>query len=598
MNDPGAGAKTIDPAASAGHATHVVFNQSDELIDLNLYAGDAALREAHAAMSPGLSPKKLAEGQAELAALGSELGSAQVMELGKQANLHPPLLHTHDRFGRRIDEVEFHPAWHTLMAELIRHGTHCEPWVHPGAGQQVKRAARYLMFAQVENGTQCPVTMTYAAMPVIDRHAGLAADWLPKLASREYDPHSRPVDAKVGALIGMGLTEKQGGSDVRSNTSFAVAQGRDAIGDCYRITGHKWFLSAPMCDAFLVLAQTERGTPAGLSCFFMPRFRPDGTRNAIEIQRLKDKLGNRSNASSEVEFRDALAWRVGEVGRGVPTVLEMGNLTRLDCAIGTAGMMRRAVAVAVHHASRRAAFGRTLIDQPLMTNVLADLALESEAATWLALRLARALDDAAGRPGRGREPGRGAGEGREARDPLASALLRVGTPLAKYWVCKRGVALGFEAMEVLGGNGYTEDAPLARIYRELPVNSIWEGSGNVMCLDVLRALEKSPECRAAIEAELLGAAGANRHFDAFVSRLAARLSAPVDEADARSLTEALALALQGSLLVRHAPAAVSDAYCASRLAERAGQWGQTFGTLPAGCDLRAIVERAFSYHSA
>ena len=580
MNKSATRAATDDSTTATSHATHEVFNQVGELVDVNLYASDAALRDAHAAFSEGVPAQRLADTQAELAALGAELGTAQVLELGKVANAHPPVLHTHDRFGHRIDEVEFHPAWHALMGELIRHGTHCEPWAAPGPGQQVKRAAKYLMFAQVENGTQCPVTMTYAAVPLLARQPGLAAIWRSKLLSREYDPHSRPVESKSGALIGMGLTEKQGGSDVRANTSFAVPEGSDAIGERFRITGHKWFLSAPTCDGFLMLAQTERESSAGLSCFFMPRFRPDGTRNAIRIQRLKDKLGNKSNASSEVEFRDATAWRVGELGRGVPTVLEMGNLTRLDCAIGTAGMMRRAVALAVHHASARRAFGRALIDQPLMANLLADLAIESEAATWLALRLARALDE-------------------RDTDPLAEALVRVGTPLAKYWVCKRGVALGFEAMEVLGGNGYTEDAPMARIYRELPVNSIWEGSGNVMCLDVLRALARSPECRDALLAELGAAQGANRDYAAFVARLSARLAPAsgamaIEEADARSLTEAIARALQDALLLRHAPVAVSDAFCASRLAADPGQWGQTFGTLPSGCDLAAILERVAS----
>ncbi len=546
--------------------THEVFNQSTPLQDIDLYASDCALQDSVRREGGGAAADALC-------ALGRQLGAAQTLELGRLANEYPPVLKTYDRFGHRIDEIEFHPAWHRMMSMLIGEGVHATPWATPGAGAQVARAARYLMFAQVENGSQCPTTMTYAVAPLLAQQPELAASWLPKLLSHEYDPSSAPLAAKRGVLMGMGMTEKQGGSDVRANTTLAVADGKGEWGDQYRITGHKWFMSAPMCDAFLVLAQTDLDDAAGLSCFFLPRWLPDGTRNAMYIERLKDKLGNRSNASGEVEFRHAVAYRVGAIGRGVPTILEMGNLTRLDCAIGTSGIMRWALANAIHHASQRSAFRRPLVEQPLMRNVLADMALESEAATALSLRLARALDERAG-------------------DPAAEALVRVGTPLAKFWVCKRGVWLGFEAMEVLGGNGYTEEAPMARMYRELPVNSIWEGSGNIMCLDVLRALAR-PGCREALTAELSTALGANRNYDAFVQRLARTLPTIAAEPSlARRLVEDLARAWQAALLVRGAPSAVSDAFCASRLDTGGGAGHQTFGALPAGVDLQAIVERA------
>jgi putative acyl-CoA dehydrogenase len=405
-----------------------------------------------------------------------------------------------------------------------------------------------------------------AAVPAVAR------DWLPRLLSRVYDPASRPVGGKQGALMGMGMTEKQGGSDVRTNTTYAEPDGPGDWGERYLITGHKWFYSAPQCDAHLVLAQTDRGSPAGLSCFFMPRWRADGTRNAIRVQRLKDKVGNRSNASSEVEFDAAEAYLVGEIGRGVPTILEMGTHTRLDCAIASAGIMRAVLAHALHHARERAAFGRRLAGQPLMQGVLADLALESEAAMRLALRLARAFD------------------GRQAHDEHEALLLRVLTPAAKYWICKRLPAVAAEAMEVMGGNGYVEEAPFARFYREAPVNSIWEGSGNVMCLDVLRALGRVPAVRDALVAELAAARGGNRYYDAFVAALLEDLAGSgSDEARARSVTERIALATQGALMLRGAPTAVAEAFCAARLS---GAAGLTFGTLPAGIDVATLTERA------
>ena len=473
------------------------------------------------------------------------------------------MLHAFDRFGRRRDEVEFHPAWHRLMGLVIAEGLHAAPWSEPKSGAQVARAAGVILHAQVENGTQCPTTMTYASVPVLRRESGLARTWLPKILSRRYDARFRPLGEKAGALVGMGMTEKQGGSDLRGNTTEARPEG---AGAAYRITGHKWFLSAPMCDAFLVLAQA----PGGLTCFFMPRWTPDGALNAIRIQRLKDKLGNRSNASCEVEFEEAFALPLGEEGRGVPTILEMGSYTRLDCALASAGMMRRATAQALHHAAHRTAFQRRLIDQPLMRAVLGDLVLESEAATVVALRLARAFD---------------AGE-----DETDFALRRVLTPAAKYWICKRGPTLAAEAMEVLGGNGYVEESVLPRIYREMPVNSIWEGSGNVMCLDVLRALERTPAAAEALMAELDAARGGDRRLDEFARGLAAELSDPGGlDARARRLAEMIVLALQGALLVRHGPAAVADAFCATRLSE---DRGGAFGSLSASADLSAILERA------
>jgi putative acyl-CoA dehydrogenase len=558
-------ALNLDQAGAFMRQTHDVVNQGTVLQDLNLFETDHALVEhcrAHGA-HPFVE---------SLRALGDDLGRADTLELGRLANEYPPRLHTHDRFGRRTDRIEFHPAWHALMTRLIEAGTHSQPWADPGPGAQVARAARYLMFAQVENGTQCPVTMTYAAVPVIARHAALARDWLPVLLSRHYDPSAGPVHTKRGALVGMGMTEKQGGSDVRANSTRAEPAGEGQWGARFMLTGHKWFFSAPMCDAFLVLAQEGDGDGRSPSCFFMPRWLDDGRPNAITIQRLKDKLGNRSNASSEVELDRAMAYRIGEPGRGIATILEMGNLTRLDCALGTAGMMRWALANALHHARLRHAFGRALVEQPLMRNVLADLAIESEAATALSLRLARALD--------------------QRDDPSCAALLRLGTPLAKYWICKRGPGFAAEAMEVLGGNGYTEEAPMARLYREMPVNSIWEGSGNVICLDVLRVLGRHADSVDALRTELAAARGADRRFDRAFAQLDAMLTqSGEDPAQARRLSERLACAWQAALLLQHAPAAVADAWCASRLGESA-HTGFSFGTLPASVDTRAIIARA------
>ena len=531
-------------------------NQPPPFEGRNLYLADRALQDAASREGAPWAHERLG-------AWGELLGRPETFALAARANRYPPELRTHDRFGERIDEVAFDPAWHDLMCLAMREGEHCTPWLEPRDGAQVARAVAYLLHAQVENGTQCPLTMTYAAVPVLRRHAAglasLADVWLPRILAREYDPRSLPVAAKTSALIGMGMTERQGGSDVRANLTRAE---RSADGS-YRLTGHKWFFSAPMCDAHLVLAQTV----AGLSCFLLPRMLPDGTRNAVRIVRLKDKLGNRSNASSEVEFDGAHAWLLGEEGRGVPVIIEMVQHTRLDCAIGSAGLVRGASAQALHHATHRRAFGRRLVEQPLMQNVLADLILEAEASTALALRLARAFE--AGAP--------------ESERSLA----RLATPAIKYWVCKRAATVVAEAMEVLGGNGYVEESPLPRFYREAPLNSIWEGSGNVMCLDVLRAARRESAAIDSLVAEMALARGADARLDRHAATLAAALRQPETlERDARRIAGAIAVGLAAALLVRHAPAAVGDAYCASRL--DSGYEG-ALGTLPASVDIPAIV---------
>ncbi len=545
--------------------THTVTNQPPPLENFNLFNTDHALREA-------VKREGADWAQQELSLLGAELGRAETLKLGVLANQFPPQLKTHDRFGNRRDEVEFHPAWHELMTLMVSHGVHAQPWAEPRIGAHVARAAAYVMHAQVENGTQCPLTMTYAVYPVLKKQAvnspWIKNAWLPKIVSIKYDPHFLPIEQKTGALIGMGMTEKQGGSDVRANTTRAALIAGSSSE--YRITGHKWFFSAPMCDGFLVLAQTANG----LSCFFMPRFTPDGSLNSIRIQRLKDKLGNKSNASSEVEFFDAYALLLGEEGRGIPTILEMGTYTRLDCAIGTVGMMRMAVAQATHHAQHRMAFGKKLSQQPLMQNVLADLALESEAATALVMRLARAFD--------------------KQDDENESALRRLLTPAVKYWVCKRGPMLAAEAMEVLGGNGYVEENAMPRIYREMPLNSIWEGSGNVMCLDVLRAAGKTPMALQLAFDEMTLAKGANAKLDEYIVQLKNEFADEThQELRARRLTEMLCLALQASLLVRFAPTFVAEAFCASRLGQH---FAGAFGGLLPSYDFAAIIARAAPTH--
>ncbi len=536
-------------------------NQPPRYANRNFYRDDLALAEAVARYGAAWAHPALLD-------WGERMGSDTLAELGDAANRNPPQLRAIDPGGERIDAVDFHPAWHELMRIAAAAGEHCAPWDQTRQGAQVARAAMYLMHAQVENGTQCPLTMTYASVPALRRAdcdvPALESTWLPKIVARDYDRRELPASDKRALLIGMGMTERQGGSDVRSNVTRAE---RDGAGG-YRVSGHKWFFSAPQCDAHLILAQATDG----LTCFLLPRLRPDGARNAIRIARLKDKLGNRSNASSEVEFDGALAWRVGAEGRGIVTILEMVQHTRLDCVIGSAGLMRACTARALHHAAHRVAFGRVLAEQPLMRAVLADLALESEAATALALRLARAFEADAERSDQ--------------------ALARLATPAAKYWVCKRAAAHCEEAIEVLGGNGYVEENTLARFYREAPLNSIWEGSGNVMALDVLRALAREADSADALAAELAAARGADRRYDAFVAALEADLrGAQSDASNARSLTQRIALALGASLLIRHAPPFVGDAFCASRLAS-SSFGGAAFGALASGLDSEAIIARA------
>jgi putative acyl-CoA dehydrogenase len=500
----------------------------------------------------------------EVHELGRRAGSAQAQEWGRLAEKNIPVLHTHDRYGNRIDEVEFDPAWHQLMTVAVEAGIHATPWADDRAGAHVARAAKEFVWTATDPGHICPISMTYAVVPALRANADLAATYEPLLTSTSYDFGLRSPATKGGLIAGMSMTEKQGGSDVRANTTTATP----SADGTYSLVGHKWFTSAPMSDFFLTLAQA----PGGLSCFFVPRVLGDGSRNAIRLQRLKSKLGNRSNASAEIEYDGAIGWLVGEEGRGVPTIIEMVNMTRLDCTIGSAAGMRIATMQAVHHARHRSAFGKLLVDQPLMGNVLADLAVEAEAATYAAMRLAGATD----RVARG--------------DEQEAAVRRVALAVSKYWVCKRAPAHAAEALECLGGNGYVEESGMPRLYRESPLMSIWEGSGNVAALDTLRAMARQPESLDAFFDEVELAAGADSRLDDAVGRVRKELTDVADiEYRARHLVEQLALVFQGSLLVRHAPSAVADAFCASRLG---GDWGIAFGTLPVGVDTATIVERA------
>ncbi len=534
--------------------THVVDNQPPPLENHNVYASDRALVEAFEREAP-------AAPQNELLALGELAGRAETIALGFDANEHPPELRTHDRFGHRIDEIRFHPAWHQLMRYATEHGLHAAPWRDHAPYAHVRRAAKFFVWSQVESGHGCPISMTYSAIPAISLEPQTAATWVPRFAERSYDPRLLPIASKESALCGMGMTEKQGGSDVRANTTRAVPLHARGPGREYLLSGHKWFCSAPMCDAFLMLAQAA----AGISCFFVPRVLDDGTRNAFAIQRLKNKLGNRSNASSEIELEGTHAWLIGEEGRGIQTIVEMVNYTRLDCIIGSAGLLRAALSQAIHHCSYRKTFGSALIDRPLMQNVLADIALESEAATALFMRIARTIDDD------------------------AAPLKRIGTALGKYYVCKRTPLIVGEALECLGGNGYVEESILPRLYREAPLNSIWEGSGNINALDVLRIIAKQPESLEALRADIAPVLGEPR-----VAAEAASLERDLRdreslETQARSIAERMALLWQAALLVSHAPNFVADAFVASRLGNRSGH---TIGTLPRTAQLQAIVERA------
>ena len=537
-------------------STHEVTNQVPPLV-----GHDVA---AYAPLLESLDREGAGWATDDVHTIGRRAGSAEAQEWGLLAEKNPPVLHTHDRYGHRIDEVEFDPAWHQLMTVAVEAGMHAAPWADQREGAHVARAAKVFVWGAADPGHICPISMTYAVVPALRANADLAATYEPLLTSTVYDYGLRVPATKRGLIAGMSMTEKQGGSDVRANTTTATPTADGA----YALVGHKWFTSAPMSDFFLTLAQA----PGGLSCFFVPRVLPDGTRNPIRLQRLKDKLGNHSNASSEIEYDSALGWLVGEEGRGVRTIIEMVNMTRLDCTIGSATSMRLGVMQATHHARHREAFGRRLVDQPLMANVLADLAVEAEAATYAAMRLAGATDRVA------------RGDEREAM------VRRVALAVSKYWVCKRSPAHAAEALECLGGNGYVEDSGMPRLYREAPLMSIWEGSGNVAALDTLRALARQPESLEAFFDEVELAAGADSRLDDAVARVRKEFTSLDDlEYRARRIVEQLALVFQGSLLVQHAPAAVADAFCGSRLG---GDWGVAFGTLPVGVDTATIIERA------
>jgi putative acyl-CoA dehydrogenase len=534
-------------------ATHEVFNQVPDIVPFDTAADPTLLAALHRE-GAGWAEDEVHE-------LGRLAGGEQAREWGRLANEHPPVLRTHDRYGHRIDEVEFLPEWHRLMEVAVAHGLHGSPWRDPRPGAHAARAAKLSVWGHADAGHMCPISMTYAIVPALRHNAELAAKYEPLLASRVYDYGLREPSSKAGLIAGMSMTEKQGGSDVRANTTTATPR----TDGTYRIVGHKWFTSAPMSDMFLTLAQA----PGGLSCFLLPRVLPDGSRNPIRLQRLKDKLGNKSNASSEIEYEDATGWLVGEEGAGVKTIIEMVNMTRLDCVIGSATAMRAGAVAAVHHARHRRAFGALLIDQPAMRNVLADLIVESDAATMAMMRLAGATDRAS------------AGDAGEAD------LRRIALAVTKYWVCKRAPAHAAEALECLGGNGYVEDSGMPRLYREAPLMSIWEGSGNVAALDVLRAMGRQPDSVEAYFAEVSQAAGGNAHLDDAIARLGKELTDLEDvQYRARRVVELMALVFQGAQLVRHGHAAVADAFCASRLG---GDWGIAFGTLPTGVDTEPIL---------
>ncbi|MDT8992249.1 acyl-CoA dehydrogenase family protein [Curvibacter sp. APW13] len=540
--------------------THEVINVGTELGDYNMYLQDRALQEA-------VAREGAAWAQDELVRFGELTGSAAYLEQGTLANKHLPEFDTHDRFGNRVDLVKFHPAYHQLMDTAIRNGLHSSPWSQPRAGAHVARAAHTYMQSQVEAGHGCPITMTFAAVPTLRLQPDLAAVWEPKITARVYDPRNLPVEQKQGVTIGMAMTEKQGGSDVQANTTRAYPVGQGGPGQLYELVGHKFFVSAPMCDAFLVLAHTDKG----LSCFLLPRWRPDGSKNPMQVLRLKKKMGNASNASSETELRGALAWMVGEEGRGVRNIIEMVAMTRFDCMVGSSAGMRMAVSQALHHCSIRSAFGAKLNQQPLMQNVLADLALESEAALTLTMRVARALDQ-------------------RSTSEHEDLLVRLVTAVGKYWICKRTPQHAYESMECIGGSGVMEDSMFPRLYREAPVNAIWEGSGNIQCLDVLRAMGKTPAVVDAYFAELAMSRGANATLDAQVAALQREFADLSDlQYRARHVVEKMAVTLQASLLVRHAPGFVADAFVAARLGDKVDT---QYGTLPRGVDVAGIIARA------
>ncbi|WP_068397744.1 acyl-CoA dehydrogenase family protein [Kribbia dieselivorans] len=536
--------------------THEVFNQAPLLVDYNT-AEYPAIREA-------LIREGASDALDEVDEVGIAAGTAHALDLGDLAEEHPPVLKTHDRYGNRVDEVVYDPAYHELMRTAVGFGLHGAPWRDPRPNAHLIRAAKFSLWQAVDAGHGCPISMTYAAVPALRVDPEQAALYEPLLTTDVYEPGLRAPGTKAGLIAGMSMTEKQGGSDVRANTTTATAQSDGS----YRIVGHKWFTSAPMSDILLTLAQA----PGGLTCFVLPRVLPDGTLNPIKIQRLKDKLGNHSNASSEVEYENALGWRLGDEGRGVPTIIEMVNNTRLDCTLGTATLMRQSVQQAIHHVAHRAAFGATLIDQPLMRNVVADLAVEAEASTTVALWLAALTDRA------------------HAGDEHAALLRRIGLAVSKYYVCKRGPVHVAEALECLGGNGYVEESRMPRLFRESPLASIWEGTGNVAALDTLRAVAKQPETLNALFDELDSVAGADARLDRFVAQVKTQFANPETlEFRARTVVGDLALALQGALLVRFGHPAVADAFTGSRLG---GEWGTVFGTLTPGIDTAAIIERS------
>jgi putative acyl-CoA dehydrogenase len=543
--------------------THRVFNVPEPLQDYNAYRQDHALHQCVKALGGEWAEQQLCD-------YGAHTGSADMIRLGFLANANPPQFRSHDRVGRRLDLVEYHPAYHELMGDAIAHGIHSDPWVDAIPGAHVHRAAMVYLQTQVEQGHGCPLTMTFACVPTLRLQQDLAHHWLPKVLAQEYDPRDLPVEQKAGVTIGMAMTEKQGGSDVRSNTTRASPLAGGGAGQLYQLVGHKFFMSAPMSDAFLMLAQTG----AGLSCFLVPRWCPDGSKNRLYIQRLKDKMGNISNASSEVELRAAQGWLIGEEGRGVANIIEMVALTRFDCMLASAAAMRQATVQALHHCSQRSAFGKALIEQPLMQNVLADLVIESDAALVLAMRMARALD--------------------HPEDAHERTLLRLGTAVGKYWVCKRTPAHNYEAMECLGGTGVMEEGIMARLYREAPINAIWEGSGNIQCLDVLRALGRNPETLDALRVELAHTAGMDPRLDQHVQKLETGLREDGDSLEyrARTLVDDIALALQASLLLRYGDERVAQGFIAGRL--QAG--AHLYGSLPAGVECQGIIERAWPDH--
>ncbi|RUO56507.1 isovaleryl-CoA dehydrogenase [Pseudidiomarina homiensis] len=541
-------------------STHEVLNQPPALENYNVLHADTALQEA-------IGRGQASWAQKEIAAVGALAGNAQTIQLGFLANAHKPQFQSHDRFGHRIDLVEYHDAYHRLMTIATEHGLHASPWAKPQQGAHVARAAKYYLHTQVEAAHGCPITMTFAAAPALQHQPDIAAEWLPKMLQYSYDPRNVAHTEKAAVTIGMAMTEKQGGSDVRANTTHAYPIGAKGPGQMYELVGHKWFVSAPMCDAFLVLAQSEQG----LSCFLLPRWRPDGTKNPLQIQRLKDKMGNVANASSEAELRGAMAWMIGEEGRGVRTIIEMVAMTRYDCMIGSSAGMRQATAQAIHHCQHRSAFGAHLIDQPLMQNVLADLALESEAALTLTMRMAQAMD--------------------QRDDPHEQALARIVVPAGKYWICKRTAEHAYEAMEVIGGSGVMENCIMPRLYREAPINAIWEGSGNVQCLDALRAVQKQPESFAALQTELMRVKGVNKALDAAIARLPQLLQQAKEQPFyARQWVELIARTMQAALLQQHAPHEVADAFCQSRLGD-VTHLG--YGRLTSPSAAQAIVRRAW-----